>query len=201
MQINLFFCSCSYDDEIFNASRTQQQQNPEVKVPAKSSVVIIQLHKLLEAAARDIRYLLSLEICVSDDEDIECVQPDDYCNIPTIPEVEVDYSGSGEPPTLDFTSPTGVSSSNSSTNNTATTTTTTMISPTASSSSATPSSPTVVPPVTDKPSGPTLPDELTPRPKTDQPEEPDETEDGGASSIHQSLHLLLLLTTAVMFLL
>jgi len=146
-------------------------------VPAKPSVVIIQLRKLLEAAARDIRYLLNLDVCDSDDEDADCVEPDDYCNIPTIPEVEVDYSGSGEPPTLDFTSSTEVSSSNSSINSTSTVIT---VSPTVSSSSS--STVSNVPRITNRPPRPTLPNELTPPPKTedtDQPEISDENEEDG----------------------
>ena len=160
-------------------------------------MVIIQLREILEATARDIRYLLSEEICVPDDEDNECIQPDDYCNIPTIPVVEVDYSGSGEPPTIVFGKPDVEVNVT-----TTTTTTTTTVSPTKSSFTtyATVSKSQVVPYETNTPSGPngpTLPPEWN-QPTTDPDDQVDE--DAGASSIHQSLCLLLLLTATVVFL-
>ena len=166
-------------------------------VSSRPSLVIIQLREILEATARDIRYLLSEEICNPDDEDNECVQPDDYCNIPTIPVVEVEYSGSGEPPTISFGKP------NEEVNITTTTTTTT-VSPTKTSStnSATISKSRIIPYETNTPSrstGPTLPPEWTTDPPTADPDDQVD-EDAGTSSIHQSLCLLLLLTAAVVFL-
>lgn len=182
---------CSYDDELLDATRIQQQRNPEVIVSSRPSVAIIQLRKILEAAAKEIRYLLSEEICVPDDEDDECVQPDDYCNIPIIPKVEVDYSGSGEPPTIDFTKDDDV-----------VTPSVTAVSP-ATSSAATSTSSQVVAYETNTPSrptGPTIPPEWTADPRTD-PDLLGVEDEGGASSIHQSLYILLLLTTAAVLLL
>ena len=192
-----FFPLCSYNDGVLDANRIQQQQNKEVVVSSRPSVVIIQLREILEAAARDVRYLLSEEICVPDDEDNECVQPDDYCNIPIIPVVEVDYSGSGEPPTIIFGKP------NVEVNITTNTTTAT-VSPTKSSTtiSATVSKSRIVPYETNtpsRPSGPTLPPEWSINPPTTDPDDQVD-EDAGASSIHQSLCLLLLLTATVVFL-
>lgn len=156
--------------------------------------MIIQLREILEAAARDVRYLLSEEICVPDDEDTVCVQPDDYCNIPNIPVVEVDYSGSGEPPTIIFGKP------NLEVNITTNATTTSTVTPTKSSTttSATVSKSQIVPHETNRPPL-TLPPEWSTNPPTADPDDQVD-EDAGASSIHQSLCLLLLLTATVVFL-
>ena len=195
---------CSYNDGVLDANRIQQQRNKEVVVSSRPSVVITQLREILEATARDIRYLLIEEFCDPDDEDNECVQPDDYCNIPIIPVVEVDYSGSGEPPTISFGIP-NVEVNITTNTTTATTTTTTIttatVSPTESSTtiSATVSKSRIVPYETNTPSRPTgstLPPEWSPT--TDPDDQVDE--DAGASSIHQSLCLLLLLTATVVFL-
>ena len=181
---------CSHDDELLDANHVQQQRNPEVIVSSRSPVVIIQLRMILEKAAKDLRYLLRQEFCILDDEEDECVQPDDYCNIPIIPVVEVDYSGSGEPPTIDFSTydPEVIPS-------------VTSVSP-ATSSAATSTSSQVVAYETNtpnRPSGPTIPPEWTANPRTD-PDYVVDADGGGASSVHQSLYILLLLTTAVLFL-
>lgn len=181
----------SYHDQLLDATRNQQQQNSEVTVPYRSSVVIIQLQQILEVAARDIRYLLSQEICVSDDEDNECVDPDDYCNIPIIPQVEVDYSGSGEPPTIDFDGGYRIVIESTSTT----------VSPTTSSTAT--SSSQVVPLETNtpsKPTGATIPPEWTADTTTEDPDSEEIDNDGGASTVHQSLFMLLLTTAAVVFL-
>ena len=181
---------CSYDDELLDATRIHQQRNPKVIVSSRPSVAIIQLRMILETTAKEIRYLLSEEICVPDDEDDECVQPDDYCNIPIIPVVEVDYSGSGEPPTIDFTKD----------DDDVVTPSVTAVSPATSSAATTSSSQVVVAYETNTPSGPTgptIPPEWTADPRTN----PDLLEgEGGASSIHHSLYILLLLSAAVLFL-
>ena len=169
---------------------------------SRPSVVVTQLSEILEATARDVRYLLSLEICDGDDEDNKCIQSDDYCNILIIPRVEIDYSGSGEPPTIDFwTIP------NTEVN--ITTTITTSVSATSSSTASTITKSQIVPYETStpsKPTGPTLPPEWTTEPErttdTDQTSEDfDEIDlDAGSSSIYQSLSILLLLTAAAVFL-
>ena len=193
------FTSCSYNDEVLDANRIQQQQNKEVIVSSRPSPAVIQLRKILEATARDIRYLLSEEICDPDDEDNVCVQPDDYCNISIIPQVEVEFSGSGEPPTITFGIP----------NIEVNVTTTATVSPTTSSSTTSTTSPTVsksriVPhetntPSISRPTGPTLPPEWTTNPSTTDPDvQIDEA--AGASSIHQSVCVLLLVTATVLFL-
>ena len=181
---------CSYDYEVLDASRVKQQQNPDVIVPFRPSVTIIQLRKILEAAARDIRYLLSEEICVPDDEDTVCIQPDDYCQIPIIPQVDIDFSGSGEPPTLLFLPPTEVDPTTSTITNATET-------PTASSTSTVPNSQTVPYETNTTPSRPHSP--TTANPRTEDPNQSDG--DGGASTIHQSLYMLLLLVTSVVLIL
>ena len=175
---------CSYDDELLDATRVQQQQNPEVIVSSRSSVVIIQLRMILEKAAKELRYLLRQEFCILDDEEDECVQPDDYCNIPIIPVVEVDYLGSGEPPTTDF-----------STDDFEVIPSVTSVSPTISTSSKVVAHETNTP---SGPSGPTVPPKSTANPRTD-PDYVVDVDGGGASSVHQSLYIILLLTTAVLF--
>lgn len=186
-----FFCLCSYDDDLLGATRKHQQQNPEVIVSSRPSVVIVQFRKILEATARDIRYLLSEEICVPDDEDDKCIQPDDYCNIPIIPEVEVDYSGSGEPPTINF----GKIDDNTTSSNTSNTT----VPPTTSS----PTNSQTVTHETSTPSKPktdaTFPPEWT-KPTDPNPIIEDEAIRGGASLIHQSLYMILLLTATALLL-
>lgn len=170
-----------------NATRIEQQQNNEVDVSTKPSVVINQFRKILEAAARDVRYLLNQDICVPDDEDTECIEPDDYCKIPIIPEVDVDYSGSGEPPTIDFTPS---ENPNATISSTATASSSITI-PHATNTPSKPSGPATDPP------GPTIPNEWTVAP----PKVDDANLTAGASSIHQSLYILLLLTiNAILFL-
>ena len=155
-------------------------------------MVITQLREILEATARDIRYLLIEEFCDPDDEDSKCVQPDDYCNIPIMPVVEVEYSGSGEPPTISFGKP------NVEVN--ITTNTTIMVSPTKSSTtiSVTVSKSQIVPHETNTPTTPSRPTGPTSSPKWSPTADPDD-QVAGASSIHQSLCLLLLLTATVVF--
>jgi len=91
--------SYSYIHEVLNTSRIEQQKNPEVSVSSTTPYLDEELKQYLEVGARDLRYLLSEEICVDDDEDTKCVEPNDYCKIPLLPVIDTEYSGSGMPPT------------------------------------------------------------------------------------------------------
>ena len=177
-----------------DANRIQQQKNKDVFVSSRPSVVVTQLSEILEATARDVRYLLSQEICDRDDEDNECIRSDDYCNILIIPRVEVDYSGSGEPPTVDFWT----------ISNTEVNITTTSVSTTSSSTASTITKSQIIPYETNtpsKPTGPTLPPEWTIDPDQTGGDFDEIDLDVGSSSIYQSLcKLLLSLTVAVVFL-
>ena len=174
----MFFFSCSYEHEVLNTSRIEQLKNPHVSVSGRTPYVFEELQQLLEIAARDVRYLLSEEICVQDDdEDITCVLPNDYCNIPIKPYIEIEYSGSGLPPIIP-TIPTTY--------------------PTTDPPTVDERDPTKSPPPQLTFGPPTQPPEWTLDP--DKIADPPTTE-GSASSVQYSLYMVLLLSIAVVLLL
>jgi len=165
--------SCSYEHEVLNTSRTDQQKNPQLFVSSKTPYVFDELQQLLEIAARDVRYLLSEEICVEDDEDQTCVDPDDYCNIPITPQLDIEYSGSGQLPVIP-TIPTDY--------------------PTVGT---VPTKPPSNQPSVSVSRGTTRPPEWTTDPDTtDYSDLP--TTDGSASSVPYSLYVVLLLSIVVL---
>lgn len=175
------FFPCSYEHEVLNTSRIEQLKNPQVSVSGRTPYVFEELQQLLEIAARDVRYLLSEEICAQDDdEDTTCVLPNDYCNIPIRPEVEIEYSGSGLPPirpTIPSTYPSDP--------------------PTVDERDPTKSPPTqpTFGPTTQPPEWTLDPDEING--DTDPPT----TDEGSASSVQYSLYMVLLLSISVVLLL